>query len=293
MAENQVHEAKALRIGSLDSLTSARNLLEFEQRFDRMLGYPEQLRPIFDAIVEPLAEKSRSLLGFALGDALIAADADFEVQCERLRAVEEEFQIVLNQIPRRADHATQVQYMAAHAAGMATFGGAPLVSDLASVLAQRTSIPQEQLEALLSSMSTALGSQPDLDGLHATNTLRRRPIITTPDGHQLWTVPGDFIHCALEWAAEACQQQPKLLEAFDKRRQDACEELTCSALSRVFGTDTVHAAVLTRGTGNVQTSTFSSRNQAPRSSSRLKAAVSPTRPGGVPLTGSARKQPNS
>lgn len=63
MAANQVHEAKALRIGPRDSLTSVRNLLEFEQRFDRMLGYPEQLRPIFKAIVEPLADKSRSLLG--------------------------------------------------------------------------------------------------------------------------------------------------------------------------------------------------------------------------------------
>lgn len=90
IAENRVHEAKALRVGPSDSLTSARNLLEFEQRFDRMLGYPEQLRPIFKAIVEPLADKSRTSLGFVLGDALTVADAYFDVQCERLHEVQQE-----------------------------------------------------------------------------------------------------------------------------------------------------------------------------------------------------------
>ncbi|MFC3898034.1 hypothetical protein ACFOWZ_41760 [Lentzea rhizosphaerae] len=243
IAENRVHEAKALRVGPRDSLTSARNLLEFEQRFDRMLGYPEQLRPIFKAIVEPLADKSRTSLGFALGDALTVADVYFDVQCERLRRVQQEFQVVLDQIPPRADHATVVQYAAAHAAGMATFGAAPLEDDLASLLAQRTSIPRDQLEALLGSLSTALGSQPELDSLHAANTLRRRPIVTVPGGRHLWAVPGDFIHCALDWAAEACQQGPQLLEAFDKRRQDTCEELTCEVLSQVFGADNVHASV--------------------------------------------------
>jgi hypothetical protein len=72
-----------LREGGRDSLTRARHLLEFEHRFDWVLGHPAQLRAIFQAIVDPPSEKAVKQLGYALGDALVAADAYHAVLVER------------------------------------------------------------------------------------------------------------------------------------------------------------------------------------------------------------------
>jgi len=50
---------RALIEGATNTLASAQRQLEFEHRFDRMFGFPAQLRPIFDAIVEPIADQAR------------------------------------------------------------------------------------------------------------------------------------------------------------------------------------------------------------------------------------------
>ena len=44
-AANPAQQRQTLAEGGPDSLTRTRHLIEFEQRFDRMLGYPAQLRP--------------------------------------------------------------------------------------------------------------------------------------------------------------------------------------------------------------------------------------------------------
>lgn len=190
IAENLVHGGQVLREGAGEALDSVRHLLQFEQRFDRMLGYPSQLRPIFDAIVGPLADQSRSALGFALGDSLMAADAYHTLLAERLHRVVEEFDPILKQIPRRPDRDTLLQYLAGHQAGVATFGAAPVEDDLPGLLAERTGIRRDELAALVTALTTPLGSQPELNSLDATNTLRRRPVIGLPGDQHLWVSPG-------------------------------------------------------------------------------------------------------
>ncbi|GHE80778.1 hypothetical protein GCM10017786_08740 [Amycolatopsis deserti] len=239
IAQMRIGERKLVQEGASDQLDRARHLLEFENQFDRMLGYPAQLRVIYTSITDRLSDRSQSALGFALKDALIVADAYGEVLVEREHSVAERLQPLLNQIPRKTPRDELVEHLGRHMAGIATFASAP-VEDLVELLTQRTGIPRDQLSRLLDAMTTQLGSQPTFANLFETNILRRRPIIGLPDGRKLWASPGDFMHLALDWAADVCSQNPALLRAFDKRRQDACEELAYQALLEVFGAEHVH-----------------------------------------------------
>ncbi|GHC34024.1 hypothetical protein GCM10010308_60150 [Streptomyces vinaceusdrappus] len=54
-AENLAHQSRVISEGALDQRASVLHMLQVEQRFDRMLGYPAQLRPIFEEITVPLA----------------------------------------------------------------------------------------------------------------------------------------------------------------------------------------------------------------------------------------------
>jgi hypothetical protein len=242
VAQRQLNDIEALRPGERSPLSSAVRALEMENLFDRMNGYPAQLEPIFTAVVAPLADRSRSTLGYALGDALTVANAYWGLLTEHRRRVVAEFQVLLDRIPPDADHDTLVQMLAGHMAGVATYGAAP-VADLTNPIAERTGLPQPAVAAILQALTTPLGSQPDIDRLTSPNTLRRRPIIGLPDGRHLWAAPGDFIHIALDWAADVCAPHPALLKALDKRRQDGCEELVHHALRRVFGDDQTHPTV--------------------------------------------------
>ncbi|WP_027930126.1 NERD domain-containing protein [Amycolatopsis thermoflava] len=239
IAQMRIGEGKLVQEGASNQLDRARHLLEFENQFDRMLGYPAQLRVIYTSITDRLSDRSQSALGFALKDALIVADAYGEVLVERELAVAERLQPLLDQIPRKAPQDDLVEHLGRHLAGMATFASAP-VEDLVELLTERTGIPRGQLSRLLGAMTTQLGSQPTFTSLFETNVLRRRPIIGLPDGRKLWASPGDFMHLALDWAADVCSQNLALLRAFDKRRQDACEELAHQALLEVFGAEHVH-----------------------------------------------------
>jgi hypothetical protein len=240
-AANLAHQAKVIRDGATGTLDSVRHLLELENLFDRMLGYPAQLRPIFEAIVAPLADQARAVLGYALGDALVAADVYEAVLVERMAAVQEELGSTLAQLPRPSGPDMLVQYAAAHAAGLATFGAASVEEDLPGLLAERTGVPRRQLAGLVASLTTPLGSQPSLRSLSDANSLRRRPIVGLPGGRCLWVRPGDFIHGALDWAADACQTDPNLIKRFDQQRQHACERLAYETLASVFGSGRVHA----------------------------------------------------
>jgi hypothetical protein len=242
-AANLVQQAKAMRQGATGTLDSVRHLLEWESQFDRMLGYPTQLRPVFEAVTVPLAEQTRAVLGFTLGDALVIADAYQAMLVDRMAAAVDQLDSAFAQLPRPSSRDVALQYAAAHAAGLATFGAAPVEEDLPGVLAERTGIPRQQVAVLVASLSTPLGSQPGLRELRDSNSLRRRPIIGLPDDRYLWVRPGDFIHCALDWAGDACQGDPDLLKRFDKQRQRACEHLAFEALTAVFGPDHVHANV--------------------------------------------------
>ncbi|GLW90156.1 nuclease-related domain-containing protein [Actinokineospora globicatena] len=242
VGQRRISDAEALRPGERSQLARAVRLLEAENLFDRMNGYPAQLETIFTTIVAPLAERSRSTLGFALGDALTVANAYQDILDEGRRQVVDEFQVLLDRIPPNADHDTLIQTFATHMAGVATIGASPVVN-LTDWLVERTGFPAAEVSAILDSMSTRLGSQPDLDSLASPNTLRRRPIVGLPDGRHLWITPGDFLHTALEWAADVCDPHPTLRKTLDKRRQDGCEELAYLALRGVFGDDHAHAAV--------------------------------------------------
>jgi hypothetical protein len=239
-AENLAHQYRVAREGGLDPLIRARHLLEFERRFDRMIGYPEQLRPIFKSIVDPLEKKAINVLGYALGDALAAADAYNAVIAEYTARPVEEFNAAAEFTALTKDPRTRGQALAVGMAGLAAFGAVPIEDDLPALLAERTGIPRTRLAAVIKALATPLGSQPEFSALTDTNRIRRHPIILLPDGRYLWPRPVDFIHEALEWAGEVCQADNNFLKMFDKRRQDGCEELTHQAFMDVFGASCVH-----------------------------------------------------
>jgi hypothetical protein len=242
LAENIAHQGAALGEGGAEALTRVRHLLQFEHRFDRMLGYPAQLRPIFDAVAAPIAAQAVKTLGFSLDDALTAAGAYHEMLADRVDAAGYAFEDGAGRYPPPAGIGAKVQFAAGIMAGIATFGAAPVEEDLPGLLADATGLSRERLAAVLAALTTPLGSQPDLHTISDNNTLRRRPVIGLPDGRLLWARPGDFLHTALDWAADVCQGT-SLMEAFDRRRQDACVELTQAALASIFGHDQVHAEV--------------------------------------------------
>jgi hypothetical protein len=111
-AANLVHQAKVMREGAAGTLDSVRHLLEWESLFDRMLGYPTQLRPIFDAVTAPLAEQTRAVLGFALGDALVIADAYQAMLVDHMAAVVDQLDSAFAQQPRPSKPDMVLQYAA-------------------------------------------------------------------------------------------------------------------------------------------------------------------------------------
>ncbi|MGW8775909.1 hypothetical protein [Streptomyces sp. NPDC055794] len=249
-AESLAHQAKVLREGAADKQKSVLHMLQLEQRFDRMQGYPPQLRRIFEEITTPLADVSRAVLGFALHQALEAADVYHARQATRLGEVMTEFEnasALLAPLPGREQ---RVQVAATFTAGVATFGASPVEDDLPGVLTTELNAPHEETARLVAALTTPLGSQPALKSLSDTNALRRRPVIGLDTTRSLWARPGDFIHEALDWAADACRDHPELLKSFDKQRQDGCEELVRRALTAVFGQTYVHHGATYPAPGN-------------------------------------------
>ncbi|WP_194292139.1 hypothetical protein, partial [Streptomyces jumonjinensis] len=143
-----------------------------------------------------------------------------------------------------------MQVAAALTAGIALFGAAPVEDDLPGVLAADLGVPHEEMVRLVAALTTPLGSQPGLRELGDTNTLRRRPVVGLDTERGLWARPGDFLHEALDWAAETCGDHPDLLKRFDKRRQDVCEEHASRTLAAVFGDAWVHAGATYPAPGN-------------------------------------------
>ncbi|MFD6743243.1 hypothetical protein ACWHA6_38210 [Streptomyces anthocyanicus] len=249
-AENLAHQSRVISEGALDQRASVLHMLQLEQRFDRMLGYPAQLRPIFEEITVPLANLSRAVLGFALHQALEAADAYQALRAARMEEVVKAFEGAFAAFPPSAGEEQRVQMAAVVSAGVAQFGAAPVESDLPGVLAEQLGAPREEMACLVVALTTPLGSQPALSALGDTNTLRRRPVIGLDGARSLWVRPGDFLHEALDWAADACRDYSDLLKRFDKRRQDVCEEYACRTLTKVFGGGRVHAGATYPEQGN-------------------------------------------
>jgi hypothetical protein len=231
---------RALIEGSANALASAQRQLEFEHRFDRMFGFPAQLRRIFDAIVEPIANQAREQVGFAPSDALIVADAYVTVLAKRMHEALNKFDRVMR--VSRCDRTTARQNFADHLARIATSSAALVEDDLPGVLAHQTGIPRDQLMRLVTALSTPLGSQPSLQKIGDTNTLRTRPIIALPEGRYLWARPVDFIQSALGWAGEFFRGNELLSRRYEDSRQRVCEELPRQALAQIFGAY-VHANV--------------------------------------------------
>ncbi|MCX4538434.1 hypothetical protein OHA79_50910 (plasmid) [Streptomyces sp. NBC_00841] len=249
-AESLAYRARMLREGTADQQTNVLHMLQLERRFDRMQGYPAQLRPIFDGITAPLASKSRKVLGFSLHHAADAADAYHSLRNTHINQALDALQDVLAAAKASTDKTHRSQLALVHSAGVATFGAAPVEDDLPGLLAERLNAPHNDMTRLVASLTTQLGSQPDLRELGDTNALRRRPIIGLGDTRALWARPGDFLHEALDWAADACLAHPELLKQFDKRRQDFCEEQAHRTLAAVFGHEYTHAGVIYPEAGN-------------------------------------------
>ncbi|NMO54546.1 hypothetical protein HH310_25605, partial [Actinoplanes sp. TBRC 11911] len=204
-AEHQLQQSRIIMDHQEDSLTRARRFLEFEHRFDRMTGYPVQLRQIFNAVVGSLAGRSIKQLGYALSDALTAADAYHAVLKQRSDVIRSQLGVTGDGLVLPDNPGERLLTLFASRAHVAASVAAPLEDDLPGLLAERTGLPRERLTAVLKALATPLGSQPELQTLGDTNALRRRPVIGLPDGRYLWPRPGDFSQVALDWAADVCQ----------------------------------------------------------------------------------------
>jgi hypothetical protein len=243
-AEYLAQFGRRIREEATDRLAVIQSHLEFEYRFDRMQGYQTHLRAILDAVLRPLSEPSRLALGFRLDSVISLVDVYSAIRESDFRAASEALDAAFAALPRPGDREEAVQQMATHAAGLMTFGAAPIEDDLPALLAEHAHIPVTETKELLGTLSTPLGSQSAFQRLGDNNTLRRKPIIQLPDGRLMWTRPADFLHNVLDWAADVCEPNGDLAGRFDRQRQTTCEELTATTLAGVFG----DARVLRRAT---------------------------------------------
>jgi hypothetical protein len=112
------------------------------------------------------------------------------------------------------------------------------------LLAQSTGLPHEEVEAMLTLMSTEFGSQPEFRVPGDENILRKRPFIRSSDVF-LVPMPWAPAHCIHDWLLDYLNKEPnpRLRDAYFKGRSDAAERLVHSSLATIFGDSPVHANV--------------------------------------------------
>ncbi|MFI7531443.1 hypothetical protein [Nocardia salmonicida] len=224
--------------GALDRPVSPRESalrqLRAEHHFDRMSGFDAHLRQVAWAVFERVDDYASQEIGFKLSDSLRFADAYTCSRSTHADHVAQQLDRDHPPSPPESDTAEQTQWMMVHTSAFIHMAAAPWELEINEELAAQLDMTAEPFERLVAAMATSMGSQ-QVDDLDASNSFRSRPILQMTSGEWMWCRPADFVHGILDWAFETCMGSPRLLDRFDKARQDVAEQLPAKILSNLFG----------------------------------------------------------
>ncbi|MFD4640762.1 hypothetical protein ACFWN2_25835 [Lentzea sp. NPDC058436] len=193
-----------------------------ERGFNRMEGYEPHLRALLADLLLPLAEASRAVLGFSLADVVRLADAH------------------VTRVERHLDDLLRTRGMQ-QLGDFVSAAAFPATAELPALLATDTGLSEAEVSAALEQLGTRIGGQRELLRMTSDNSLRRRPVMITPDGRYLWPRPADFLHSVLDWLDIVCAPHDELLKLVNRSRERLCEVMSYDVLARIFGADRVWA----------------------------------------------------
>jgi hypothetical protein len=209
-------------------------MMQVEHLVDRMRGYAVHLEEVSEAVFEPRRSLYLDVLGFCPSDVVRLVrrhNGWVNAEAHRLGPL-------LASVGSMGDEG---QTEVAHAFKYALDAVCLWSPDL---LAQSTGLPHEEVEAMLTLMSTEFGSQPEFRVPGDENILRKRPFIRSSDVF-LVPMPWAPAHCIHDWLLDYLNKEPnpRLRDAYFKGRSDAAERLVHSSLATIFGDSPVHANV--------------------------------------------------
>lgn len=207
-------------------------LMQVEHLVDRMHGYAVHLEQINNAVFESRRNLYLDVLGFCPSDVV-------RLVRRHNRWVNAETDRVFPLWASAHSKGDEAQVELAHDLKRALDGACFWTPDL---LAHSTGLPYDQIETMLTLMSTEFGSQPEFRVPGDENVLRRRPFIRSGD---LFLVPTPWApaHCIHDWLLDYLNEipNPRLEEAYRNGRSDGAEHLVHSSLATIFGESVVHA----------------------------------------------------
>ncbi len=238
--------ADLTNLGQLDDADNVgmMNMLQLENRFDRMAGFDSHVRRVALEIFSKVDDRCHQSLGFKLTDSLRFAHLYGQVRMQHANQANEYMATNYPPYPTNGTHDQVVRWKGGHMVLFAMTAAARLEGhdELEEHIAELLNIPTDELSRLANAMGTRVGTLAE-DQLLGDNPLRHSPLLTLSTGEWLFARPIDFVHGALEWAATICKPEARLMSAFDKARQKVAEELPGQLLTKVFGPDNVHRSV--------------------------------------------------
>jgi hypothetical protein len=238
--------ADLTNLGQLDNAdhVGMMNMLQLENRFDRMAGFDSHVRRVTLEIFTKVDDRCHQRLGFKLTDSLRFAHLYGQVRMKHADQANKYMATNYPPYPANGTHDQQARWRGGHMVLFAMSAAARLEGhdELEDHLAERLNIPTDELSRLANAMGTRVGTLAE-DQLLRDNPLRHSPLLTLSTGEWLFARPIDFVHGALEWAATICKPDAGLMATFDKARQKVAENLPAQLLADVFGHDNVHRSV--------------------------------------------------
>ena len=225
---------RSLTDGVTDDLTLdfTSYLMQVEHLIDRMNGYVVHLEEINDAVFESRRNLYLDALGFCPSDVVrLVRRHNSWVNIETNRV----FPLLASALSQGDDAQVELAHDLKRALDATCYWTPELLADT-------TGLPCEQIQAMLTLMSTEFGSQPEFRVPGDDNVLSRRPFIHSGD---LFLVPTPWApaHCIHDWLIDYLNHEPnqRLQEGYRKGRSDGAERLVQSSLVTIFGESLVHA----------------------------------------------------
>jgi hypothetical protein len=209
-------------------------MMQVEHLVDRMHGYAVHLEEINDAVFEPRRNLYLDALGFCPSDVVrVVRRHNGWVNAEVNRVAP---------LLASTDSISDEDRIDLLRSFKVALDAACIWS--ADVLVHSTGLPHGQVEAMLKSMSTDLGCQPEFRVPGDENIMRKRPFIRIADAY-LVPLPWAPAHCVHDWLLAYLDEEPnpKLRDAYRKGRSDSAERLVGSSLTAIVGDRVVHANV--------------------------------------------------
>lgn len=222
-------EARTAREG----LDAASFMLRLEHLFDRMDGYAIHLEEIANEVFDPHREFYVAELGFCPSDAVRLVRRHTRwVNCELNASREELFRLL-----GAGDSEAEAAVAAARfkRAMEAAYLWRP------ELLAESTSLPEDQVQALLLNMSADFGCQPSFRLPSDENRLYVRPLVRLSDDSYLAAVPWSVAHGIHRWMQAHNEAGSRVAKRYEKHRGDAAERLVRRRFEQIFGEQVVFA----------------------------------------------------